>query len=86
MVIVEVMRLVTKEEVLKALSNVYNLRLKGNIVELGLIMDIDIKDTRVFVKMFVPTGCPFGFRMAVNAEDEIKKLDGVDDVEVKVVI
>jgi metal-sulfur cluster biosynthetic enzyme len=82
----EAMKLVTKKEVLEALSKVYNLRLKGNVVELGLIMDIDIKGRSVFVKMFVPTGCPFGFRMAVNAEDEIKKLDGVDDVDVKVVL
>ncbi len=78
--------MVTEEEVIEALSKVYNLRLKGNIVDLGLIMDIDIKGRSVFVKMLVPTGCPFGFRMAVNAETEIKKLDGVDDVEVKVVI
>lgn len=77
--------MVTEKEVRNALRNVVSLKARNNIVDLGLIRDITIEDNNVHVKMGF-LSCPFTFVLAVRAEDEIKKLEGVKNVEVEVLL
>lgn len=78
--------MVSEEQVIKALSRVISVHEKMDIVSLGLIQEIKIEGANVEVRM-VPRGtCPFSFIIAVRAEDEVKKLDGVDKVKVDVVL
>ena len=76
----------TTDEVLDALRNVYSIKAKNNIVDAGFIQDISIEGDSVFVEMHPLSTCPFSFALAVNGEKEIKKLDGVEHAEVKVVL
>ena len=76
----------TKDEVLDALRNVYSIKEKNNIVDAGFIQDISIDGGSVLVKMRPISACPFSCALAVNGEKEIKKLDGVEHAEVKVVL
>ena len=76
----------TTDEVLDALRNVYSIKAKNNIVDAGFIRDIKIEADFVLVKMRPLSTCPFSFALAVNGEKEIKKLDGVKDAEVKIVL
>jgi len=78
----------TKEEILNALKNVYDPEIPVNIVDLGLVYEIDIRDDRtVYVKMTLTApGCPIG----VFITDQVKQavmatIPWVKDVEVDLV-
>ena len=76
----------TKDEILDALRNVYSIKDKNNIVDAGFILDISIEGDSVLVKMRPVGTCPFSFAVAVDGEKEIKKLDGAEHAEVKVIL
>lgn len=79
----------SREAVIRALENCYDpccRERKISVVDMGLIESIVICDRWVRVEMVLTTGwCPFASRLLEMVEEEVGKLDGVDEVEVEVV-
>lgn len=70
----------TKEEVYEALQSCYDPEIPVNIVDLGLIYDVQIEGNKVTVKMTLTApGCGMGGMIAGQARQKI--LDNVDGVE-----
>ena len=77
---------INKEKIIDALKDVYDPEMPVNIVDLGLIYEIDINDDEVDVKMtLTAAGCGMGPYIAQQAEWAISELDGVEDVNVDIV-
>ncbi|HKA32830.1 MAG TPA: iron-sulfur cluster assembly protein [Candidatus Binatia bacterium] len=70
----------TKEEIYEVLSMCYDPEIPVNIVDLGLIYDVQIEGSTVNVKMTLTApGCGMGGMIAGQARQKI--LDNVDGVE-----
>lgn len=78
--------MVSKEEVEDALRLVISLKAGGNIIDLGMVKDIEINGEEVHVKMVPSDLCPFSSYMAVKAEEEILRLEGVKKAQVDLVL
>lgn len=77
---------VTVDEVQEALRDVYDPEIPVNVLDLGLIYDIQITEGQVYVQMTLTApGCGMGPYIAQNAEWRIAEVDGVSDVEVDMV-
>ena len=75
-----------KEKVIEALKEVYDPEIPVNIVDLGLIYEVDINNGEVDVKMtLTAAGCGMGPYIAQQAEWAISELDEVEDVNVDIV-
>ena len=78
--------MVSKDSVMEALKRVIDPELGINIVDLGLIYGVDIKDNKVEVRMTMTVpGCPLASMMVMGVEREIRNLKGVEDVKIKLV-
>ena len=76
----------TKEEVMEALRDVYDPEIPVNVVDLGLVYDCKVDDGDVQVKMTLTfAGCGMGPYIAQQAEWRIAELEEVEDVEVEMV-
>ncbi|MDP6452501.1 MAG: metal-sulfur cluster assembly factor [SAR202 cluster bacterium] len=74
----------TKDEVLEALQDVYDPEIPINVVDLGLIYDVDVDDGIVEVRMTLTfAGCGMGPYIAQQAEWRIAEMNGVEDVNVE---
>ena len=70
---------------MEALKKVHDPELGVNIVDLGLIYDISVKDNDVHVKMTLTTpGCPLYMVFLKEVERAIKEL-GANKVEIELV-
>jgi metal-sulfur cluster biosynthetic enzyme len=70
----------TKEEIYQALQTCYDPEIPVNIVDLGLIYDVQIEGSKVVVKMTLTApGCGMGGMIAGQARQKI--LDNIDGVE-----
>jgi metal-sulfur cluster biosynthetic enzyme len=77
---------ITKDDVLTALSEVMDPELGVSLVDLGLIYDVTVADDKVDVKMTLTApGCPLHSVMRQNAQDRVSKMDGVSEANVQVV-
>ncbi len=71
------------ETVITALKGVYDPEIPINIVDLGLIYDVEVEGGEVAVQMTLTTpGCPMGSYLAQQAEWRIAEIDGVEDVTI----
>ncbi len=77
---------VSREQVYEALKDVYDPEIPVNVVDLGLIYDVDVEDNEVFVEMTLTAqGCGMGPYIAQQAEWRIAEIEHVEDVEVDLV-
>jgi metal-sulfur cluster biosynthetic enzyme len=78
---------ITKEDVLKALSGVYDPEIPINIVDLGLIYKVEVNENNdVAIDMtFTTRACPMHVYIKDQASDAIKKMAGVGSVNVELV-
>ena len=75
-----------KDRVIDALKEVFDPEIPVNIVDLGLIYDVDINGSDVDVKMtLTAAGCGMGPYIAQQAEWAISELEDVEDVNVDIV-
>jgi len=66
--------LITKERVLKALKKVYDPEIPVNIVDLGLIYGIEIKDNVVNIRMTMTApGCPVAFLLVEMVKEAVRE-------------
>lgn len=76
----------TKDDVYAALKDVYDPEIPVNVVDLGLIYNVEVEDGDVHVEMTLTAqGCGMGPYIAQQAEWRVAELDDVEDVQVDVV-
>jgi len=76
---------ITKEDVLNALKNVVDFELGLDVVSLGLVYEVEVDDqnnVKVLMTMTSPM-CPLAGLILSDAEEAIKKIEGVGNVEVE---
>lgn len=78
---------ISREQVLKMLERVNDPELRLNIVDLGLVYDIEItEENNVGVDMTLTTqACPVGPLIQMQAEAALKALPEVSQVDVRLV-
>ncbi len=77
---------VTKEKIFEALSDVYDPEIPIDIVNLGLIYDVQIEDRNVFVKITMTApGCPSSAQIAAESQMLIEGLRGVKEASIEIV-
>jgi len=78
--------MLTEEAVRKVLRGVKDPELDLNIVDIGLVYDVDVKEGEVSVKMTLTSpGCPSGPEIVGDADRAIRALDGVTSVDIEIV-
>ena len=77
---------VSEDDLRKILRSVKDPELDLNIVDLGLVYDIDNKSGDVEVKMTLTSpGCPAGPEIVADVERAITAVDGINSVDVEIV-
>ena len=76
----------TKEEIYEVLQTCYDPEIPVNIVDLGLVYDVVVRDDTVEVKMTLTApGCGMGSIIAGEAREKILELPGVKEANVELV-
>ena len=77
---------VTLEAIYEALKTVYDPEIPVNVVDLGLVYDVQVNDSDVYVQMTLTfPGCGMGPYIGQQAEWAIQELDGVEEVQIEMV-
>ena len=80
------LKTVTKDDVLEALRDVYDPEIPVNIVDLGLVYDVEVADADVEVQMTLTfAGCGMGPYIAQQAEWRLAEVEGIEDINVDLV-
>ena len=76
-----------KEKVIEEISKIYDPEIPVNIYELGLIYKVEIDEkNKVKVEMTLTSpNCPVAESLPNNVKENIMKVDGVADVDLKLV-
>lgn len=76
--------MVTREQVREALRGVMDPELKRNLVELGMVRQVDLTGRQVQVTLALTTlACPLKDRIVGDARQAVLALDGVEQMEVR---
>ena len=76
----------TREELREALKDVFDPELGYNIVDLGLVYEIEIDDAVVAVTMTLTTpGCPASDMIQSGVRQRLEDVEGVNDVNIDLV-
>lgn len=77
---------VSKEDIINALKTVFDPEIPVNIWDMGLIYNIDIKDSRVEITMtFTSPTCPMMEELLAQVKQVVSNVAGVEHVDVKLV-
>jgi metal-sulfur cluster biosynthetic enzyme len=72
----------TREEVVDSLHQVEDPELGMDIVDLGLLYDVEVEGPKVKVTYTLTSmGCPAGAMIQEDIDRVVRELDGVEDVE-----
>ena len=76
-----------KEKIISEIKKIYDPEIPVNIFELGLIYKIEDKDDkRVIIEMTLTSpNCPVAESLPNSVKDNILKIDGIEDVDLKLV-
>lgn len=75
--------MLTKKQILSCLKTVIDPELQVNIVDLGLIYGVEIKDGLVKIKMTLTSpGCPLSYIFDEMVTEAVKDVKGVKQVNV----
>lgn len=78
--------MIDADAVRKALRQVKDPEIGINIIDLGLVYDVEVEDGEVHIKMTLTSpGCPVGPQIMGDADQAARMLDGVTGVEVELV-
>src|SRR5688572_10035793 len=82
---------ISEDRIREELKQVIDPELFVNIVDLGLIYVVDVQEvddkTNVRIEMTMTSpACPAGPQLIANSKDVVARLEGVSDVEVKIVL
>jgi metal-sulfur cluster biosynthetic enzyme len=77
---------VTEDQVLEALEEVIDPELGLDFVSLGLVYDVEIEDSQVYITFTLTTpACPIGPQVTEQMQEFVGELDGVEKVHPKMV-
>tara|TARA_B100001027_G_scaffold201365_1_gene161344 strand:+ start:97 stop:399 length:303 start_codon:yes stop_codon:yes gene_type:complete len=76
-----------KEKIIQEIKKIYDPEIPVNIFELGLIYKIEVIDNKkALVEMTLTSpNCPVAESLPNSVKENILKIDGVEDVELKLV-
>ena len=76
-----------KEKIINEIKKIYDPEIPVNIFELGLIYKIEvIENKKVLIEMTLTSpNCPVAESLPNSVKENILKIDGVEDVELKLV-
>jgi metal-sulfur cluster biosynthetic enzyme len=78
--------MIDADMVRKALRQVKDPEIGLNIMDLGLIYDVDVEEGEVHVKMTLTSpGCPAGAQIMGDVDQTVRMMEGVTGVEVELV-
>jgi metal-sulfur cluster biosynthetic enzyme len=78
--------MVTEEQVRQALKNVVDPEIGINVEDLGLVYDVEVDGSTVYIDMTLTSpGCPVGPQIVQGAQREVGALEGVEEVDVQLV-
>jgi metal-sulfur cluster biosynthetic enzyme len=70
----------------KALRAVKDPEVGLNIIDLGLVYDVDVTEGKVDVRMTLTSpGCPVGPQIMMEADEVVRAMKGVEDVRIELV-
>lgn len=73
-------------QVRTALRQVKDPEVGINIIDLGLVYDVEVREGKVRIAMTLTSpGCPVGPQIMMEAEDVVRALEGVTDVDLELV-
>ena len=74
----------TKEEVLEVLRTVEDPELGMDVVDLGLVYEVEIEDSKAKIMYSLTSmGCPAGPLIAGDMESAARQVEGIEDVELE---
>ncbi|HEX4211850.1 MAG TPA: iron-sulfur cluster assembly protein [Candidatus Dormibacteraeota bacterium] len=77
---------VTEAQVLEALQEVFDPEIPVNIVDLGLVYQVDITGTQVDVKMTLTAiGCPMADEVLGDVRNRVLQIPGVEEARAQLV-
>jgi metal-sulfur cluster biosynthetic enzyme len=69
------------DDVMEALENVIDPELGLDFVALGLVYDVEVEDTDVYITFTLTSpGCPIGPQVTEQMKEFVSDLEGVDNV------
>ena len=75
-----------KQKIIEEIKKIYDPEIPVNIYELGLIYKIEIEENKVIIDMTLTTpNCPVADSLPKMVKNNILKIDGIKDVELKLV-
>ena len=76
-----------RQEIIKALREVYDPEITVNLYDLGLIYEVNILEDRIIqiVMTLTTPSCPVAEMIPGQVENRVKFVEGVKDVQVKLV-
>jgi metal-sulfur cluster biosynthetic enzyme len=76
----------TVDEVTEALTNVIDPELGLDFVELGLVYDVEVEGSDVYITFTLTSpGCPIGPQVTEQMQEFVSEVEGVDKVYPKMV-
>ena len=76
----------TEEQIMERLATVEDPELRESIVDLGLVYGVRVDGSKVSVDMSLTSpGCPSGPEIMTGAEEAVRSVPGVEDVQVNLV-
>lgn len=77
--------MISKEDIYQQLRSVKDPELGINVVDLGLIYDVSVKNGRVKILMTLTfPGCPFGATVHRDINDAIKRIGAVKELSLEI--
>jgi metal-sulfur cluster biosynthetic enzyme len=74
----------TKEEVLEVLRTVEDPELGMDVVDLGLVYEVDVEDsTAKILYSLTSMGCPAGALIAQDIDSAARQVEGIENVELE---
>lgn len=72
-----------REKIFESLKNVLDPEIKKNLVELNMIKDVEVSGQDVLINVTLTTmGCPLKNKIREDIITEVKKIEGIENVEV----
>ena len=77
---------IIKEKVINEIKKIYDPEIPVNIYELGLIYKIEIKENKVIIEMTLTSpNCPVAESLPNSVKENILKINGIKNVDLKLV-
>lgn len=78
--------MVTKEDVMEVLKDCYDPEIPINVVDLGLIYDVQVDNDKVDIKMTLTApGCPMHGIISQDIKQRVEEIEGIKEANVLIV-